>query len=194
MNALRPKAIAPGWRAPRFIADDRGVAAVEFAILVPIFALIFAGVADFGGVLYTQFRLSAAVSAGANYAMVNAANVSSTSGATLASNIAQVVESNAGSNWANDDIVVNNGPSNSMTSGSPTTGGTASNADSCYCPTISGTFTWGSAQTCGVACSGGGIAGKFVTITATHTYTPIFSTYGIVTNGTITASSAVETQ
>jgi hypothetical protein len=126
--------------------------------------------------------------------MVNAANVSSTSGATLASNIAQVVESNAGSNWANDDIVVNNGPSNSMTSGSPTTGGTASNADSCYCPTISGTFTWGSAQTCGVACSGGGIAGKFVTITATHTYTPIFSTYGIVTNGTITASSAVETQ
>jgi Flp pilus assembly protein TadG len=175
------------------LADEGGVAAVEFAILVPVFALIFAGIADFGGVLYTQFRLSAAVSAGANYAVVNAANVSSTSGAALASNIAQVVESNAGSNWANDDIVVNNGPTNVMTSGTPTTSGTASNADSCYCPTVSPSFSWGSSQTCGTACSGGGIAGKFVTISASHTYTPIFSTYGVVANGTITVSTAVET-
>jgi Flp pilus assembly protein TadG len=180
--------------AKTFVADQRGVAAVEFAILVPMFALIFAGVADFGGVLFTQFRLGAAVSAGANYAMVNSGNVSSASGAALASNIAQVVESNAGSNWADDGIVVNNGPSNTITGGTPATGGTASNADSCYCPTISGsTFTWGSATTCGAACGGGGVAGKFVTITASHNYTPIFSSYGIVANGAVTVTTTVET-
>ncbi|MGH6993486.1 MAG: TadE family protein, partial [Caulobacteraceae bacterium] len=86
------------------------MAAVEFALMAPIFGLIFAGMADLGGVLYTQFRLNAAVSAGANYAIVNAANVDSTNGASLASTIAQVVENNAGSNWADDSIVINDGP------------------------------------------------------------------------------------
>ncbi|HEY5072038.1 MAG TPA: TadE/TadG family type IV pilus assembly protein [Caulobacteraceae bacterium] len=175
------------------LLDDRGIAAVEFAILAPIFGLIFAGVADFGNVLFTQFRLSAAVSAGANYAMVNQANVSSTGGAALASNIAQVVESNAGSNWADDGIVVNNGPSKTITGGTGSTGGTASNADSCYCPTLAPSFTWGSSATCASPCSGGGIAGKFVTITASHSYTPLFSSYGIVSNGTITVTTAVQT-
>ncbi|HZL00180.1 MAG TPA: TadE/TadG family type IV pilus assembly protein [Caulobacteraceae bacterium] len=173
--------------------DERGMAAVEFAILAPVFAVIFAGSADFGGVLYTQFRLNAAVSAGANYALVNAASVSSTSGASLASNVAQVVESNAGSDWADDGIVVNNGPTNNVTSGSSTAGGTASSADSCYCPTLAPAFSWGGAATCGSACSGGGVAGKFVTITASKTYTPIFSSYNIVKNGAVTVTTAVET-
>ena len=171
-----------------------GVAAVEFAILAPVFGLVFAGMADLGGVLYTQFRLNAAVSAGANYALINAASVSSTSGATLSSTIAAVVENNAGSNWANDTVVVNNGPSTTITSGASSSSGTASNADSCYCPTLSSTIAWGSAATCGSSCAGGGLAGKFVTISATRTYQPLFSSYGIVQNGTITVNNTVETQ
>ena len=39
-----------------------------------------------------------------------------------------------------------------------------------------------------------GYAGKFVTITATRQYTPIFSGYGIVQNDTITTSAAVQVQ
>jgi len=74
-------------------------------------------------------------------------------------------------------------------------GGTASNADSCYCPAGSGSsLTWGSTFTCGNSCSAGGLAGKFVAITASRTYTPIFSSYGIVKNGTLSATAVVETQ
>jgi Flp pilus assembly protein TadG len=181
----------------RFVADRRGVAAVELALVAPVFCLLAAGVIDIGGVLYTKFKLDAAVSAGANYAQVNAANVSSTNGQTLATNIATIVETSQGSAWANNTVVVNNGPSVTVTGGSSSSSGTASNADVCYCPSgTPGSVTWGSSVTCGTACGGTdtGYAGKFVTITATHQYSPIFSTYGIVKNDTISTSVAVQVQ
>jgi Flp pilus assembly protein TadG len=177
------------------LGDRRGVAAVEFALLTPVFGLLLAGVVDLGGALYTKFKLDAAVTAGANFAQINAANVSSTNGQTLAANIATIVETSQGSGWADDSIVVNNGPTASVAGGAAGSGGTASNADVCYCPTgTPGSFAWGSSTTCGAACPNGGYAGKFVTITATHQYTPIFSSYGLVQNDTITASAAVQVQ
>jgi Flp pilus assembly protein TadG len=188
-------------RAPQRLrglpGDRRGVAAVEFALITPVFCLLLAGVVDLGGALYTKFKLDSAVTAGANFAQINAANVSSSNGQTLASNIATIVETSQGSGWADDGVVVNNGPTTNVSSGAASTGGTATNADVCYCPTgTPGTFTWGSSTTCGSACPGAntGYAGKFVTITATRQYAPIFSTYGIVQNDTITASAAVQVQ
>src|ERR1019366_1729717 len=76
--------------------DARGAAAVEFALIAPILCLLLAGAVDFGGALYTNLRLDTAVAAGANYAQVNAANVSSANGAALAANIANVVETSEG--------------------------------------------------------------------------------------------------
>jgi len=177
--------------------DERGMALVEFALLAPVFCLLLAGVIDLGGVLFTKFKLDAAVSAGANYAQLNAANVSSTGGASLASDIATLVETSQGSGWADDGVVVNDGPSTNVASGAPTSGGTASNADLCYCPTgTAGAFSWGASNVCGAACPGTntGYAGKFVTISATKTYTPLFSGYGIVQNGAVTASAVVQVQ
>jgi len=188
---------APIQRLRRFAGDRGGIAAVEFALLTPVFCLLLAGVVDLGGALYTKFKLDSAVTAGANYAQINAANVNSSNGQTLANNIATIVETSQGAGWANDGVVVNNGPSTTVASGTPTTSGTATNADVCYCPAGAvGSFTWGSATTCGAACPGAGTgyAGKFVTITATNTYSPIFSNYGIVQNDTITASAAVQVQ
>ncbi len=190
----RPGGLA---RAARFAADDRGAAAIEFAFVTPLFCLLMVGAIDLGGALYTKFQLDSAVTAGANFAQVNASNVNSTNGQSLATNIATVVSSLQGSNWADDTVVVNNGPTTSVTGGTQTTGGTASNADACYCP--SGTpsaFTWGSSVTCGAACSGTntGYAGKFVVITASRTYTPIFSNYNLINGNTITASAAVQVQ
>jgi len=188
-------------RPRSLLADDRGIAAIEFAIIAPLFCLLFVAAIDIGSAVYTRFKLDAAVSAGANYALINAANVSSTNGATLGSNIAAIVENSISSGYANEVIVVNNGPTvtvsggTSTTPGTQTTGGTNAPADSCYCPTGTTTsFTWGAAQTCGSACSGGGRAGKFVTVVATRTYNPIFSNYGLIANDTITASATVETQ
>lgn len=182
-------------RLLRLPGDRAGVAAVEFAMVMPIFGLLLAGVVDLGNVLYIRFRLDSAVSAAADYVLVNAASVSSTGGATLAGNAATVVQSSQGASWANATVVINNGPTSTINNGTATAGGTASGADSCYCPTYSGgTTTWGAAMSCGAACSSAGTAGKFVTITASRTYTPVFSTYGIVQNGTISSSATVQTQ
>lgn len=179
-----------------FFGDEHGVAAIEFAFVAPMFCLLLVGAIDLGGALFVQFKLDSAVTAGANFAQVNASNVSSTNGQTLANNIATIVETSQGSGWANDVVVVNNGPSTTVASGSATTSGTASNADACYCPSgTAGSFTWGASSTCGASCgAGAGYAGKFVTITANRTYTPIFSNYGVVKNDTITASVVVQVQ
>lgn len=179
----------------RLAADRAGATAVEFAIVVPLLTLLFAGIADFGNVLFQRFRLDSSVSAAANYAIVNAASVSSTGGATLASNAATILESAQGSSYANATVVVNNGPSTTITGGTASNSGTASQADGCYCPTGSASsITWGSATTCGAACPSGGLAGKFVTVVASRTYNPLFASYGIVQNGTISASTIVQVQ
>jgi Flp pilus assembly protein TadG len=175
--------------------EQAGAAAVEFAVIGPLFGLLLAGVVDLGNVLYVRFRLDSAVAAAANYALINASSVNSTSGATLAGNAATIVQTSQGSNWANASVVVNNGPANTVVSGVATAGGTASAADSCYCPTYaSGTTTWGSATTCGSSCASGATAGKYVTITASRAYSPLFSSYGIVKSGTISARATVRVQ
>lgn len=176
--------------------DSKGVAAVEFALVLPIFGVLLAGIVDLGNVLYARFRLDSAVSAAADYVEVNASSVSSTGGATLAVNAATIVQSSQGSSWANASVTINNGPVATINNGNTTSSGTAANADSCYCPTYAGgATTWGGAVSCGSACpTGSTTAGKFVTITASRTYTPLFSTYGIVQNGTISSSATVQTQ
>jgi Flp pilus assembly protein TadG len=179
-----------------FLRDRSGVAAVEFALISPTIILVLVGLIDLGGMLYTRFQLDASLSAGANYAMVNATSVNSTSGAGLASTLAGLVSSGQSNNWASSSVTVNNGPTAGSTGGTVSTGGTASDADSCYCPTgTASSVTWGAAETCGSTCSGGGYAGKFVQLSASHSYTPIFSGYGIVApNGTITTYSLVQVQ
>src|SRR5579862_6509612 len=121
------------------------IAAIEFAFMTPVFLAVFVGMVDLGMMLFQDYQLDQAVAAGEQYAVVNASSVNSTSGATLANNIASAVENANGSGWAGDVVVVNNGPSDAISNGQSTTGGTASNADSCYCPTGSPpTWTWGS--------------------------------------------------
>jgi Flp pilus assembly protein TadG len=175
--------------------SNAAAAAVEFAFIMPVFLIIMIGAVDLGMMLFEDYKLEQAVAGGAEYAAVNTASVNSTSGATLASSIATAVESANGSGWANDVVVVNNGPSVTVTNGSATSGGTASNADSCYCPTGSPpNWTWGSSMTCGASCSGGGTAGKFVTITATASYTPLLTGYGFIGGNTLRQSATVEAQ
>jgi len=170
-------------------------AAIEFAFIMPVFLIMFVGVVDLGMMLVEDYRLDQAVAAGAEFAAVNASSVNSTNGATLASNIATAVESANGNAWANDTVVVNDGPSVTVSNGTPTSGGTASNANNCYCPTGSPpNWNWGSSMTCGASCSGGGTAGKFVTITATASYTPLLGLYNFINSGTLRQSSVVETQ
>lgn len=180
------------------ILDNRCIAILEFALLAPVFVVTLAGVVDVGNAIYTRSRLEAALAVGANYAQVNLTQVSSSGGAALASDVASLVATSDGNPALDVTVVVNHGPTVTITGGvtAPTTG-TAASADSCYCPTGSpSSWTWGSAVTCGNACGGTGTptAGKFVTITASYHFTPLFIGYAFVTNGTMSAGAAVQTQ
>lgn len=183
------------WKRRRVCRDERGVAAAEFALIAPIFGLIVAGVSDFGGALFIKFNLDGAVSAAANYAILNASSVSSTGAATLATNIASIVAGSHATNWANATVIVNNSSQASVANGTASSGGSSANADSCYCPTLSGsTVTWGTAATCGSTCANGSMAGKFVQIATNRTYNPMFASYGLVGNGAVSASAFIQTQ
>jgi len=182
----------------RFLSrETTGVSAVEFALVTPVLLIILAGTVDIGGSLKAKFELSAAVSAGSNYALLNGANVSSAGGGALANNILAITASGLSGNGGSIQVVINNGASVLLNASTSTTtqAGTASNADKCYCPTASGgTLTWGAAVTCGNICSGGGMAGKFVTISASKPYSPLFGGLGVVQGGNITVQSVAQPQ
>jgi Flp pilus assembly protein TadG len=172
-----------------------GVSTVEFAVAAPTILLILAGTMDLGRALMTKFEVSSAVSASTNYALLNGARVNSTAGAALATEIATVAKSSLDGNQGDVTVVINHGASVQVNNGQASPSGTAANADSCYCPTIaSGVVTWGSTKTCGSACSGGGVAGKFVVVTASKPYSPMFSGYGIVDDDAITVRAIVQPQ
>ena len=158
--------------------EEAGVAAIEFAIFATVFLMIVAATVDIGLVLFTQSELDAAVSAGAEYAANSAALVASNPSG-LATNIANIVDNANGTSWANATVDVNN--SNDETG--------------CYCPTgTPGNWSWGGAVSCGSSCNGGGLAGQFVTITATTGISSLFPAFGFVSGTTISRSALVETQ
>jgi len=176
--------------------ERTGVAAIEFALYSVVFLSILAGTVDIGNLIFSEFQLDASISSGAQYAVVNASLVESTDGPTLAKSISAIVNNshtNSGG-WTNT-VVVNNGPTVTTTNDTASSSGTASNADSYYCPTgTPGSWTWGSAKTAGTSCGSNKIAGKFVTITSSRTLAPFFPAWGFVTNGTITRYAIVQVQ
>jgi Flp pilus assembly protein TadG len=189
-----------GYARPRrlftaFTADTGGVAAVEFALFAMMFLILLAGTIDLGNVLFTEFELDSAVAAGAQAVAVNTAEVNSTQGASLASSIAATVANANGTGWASVTVVVNNGPSVSISNGSTSSSGSASAADSYYCLTgTPGNWSWGGAVTAGTTCSGSIQAGQFVTITAQRTVPSFFPKFGFVPSGAIVQAAVVETQ
>lgn len=176
-----------------WLADKQGGAAVEFGILAPLMTLVLAGLIDLGSVVFVKFRLDSAVAAGANYALVRSDSVNASDAIGLATTIAAIVTDGGTSTSAT--VVVNGGPTVTVSQGAFAASGAAGSADSCFCPTVaSGAVSWGSAVSCGSACPTGGLAGKFVQISVARSHAALFSGYSIVTNGAITTHTIVQTQ
>ncbi len=188
------------WRAvvspTELLTDDAGTSVVEFALIAPVLVLLLLGTVDMGTAIYDRFALNGAVSTAAEYALLNASSVSSTGGPALAQSLGNIVGNANSPDSANAVITVNNGPTATLTAGVLTTGGTASPADSCYCPSPAsgGAVSWGSSVSCGSTCSGGGIAGKFVTIAASMQFTSIFGSNSLIPSQTFTTTSVVQAQ
>ena len=58
----------------RYWRDQRGSAAVELALYLPIALVLFAGLFQYGSSIFASLRLESAARAGAQYAMVDANN------------------------------------------------------------------------------------------------------------------------
>lgn len=178
----------------RFWRARSGAAAIEFAILMPILGLILAAAIDFGSLIFAKSRIEAAVSGSANLAIVRATQVNEAGSTQLAQTLAAYI----GGSGAVDEatVTVNAGPSSRFSGSSVTTTGTAAAAAACYCPTVdsSGIVAWGGTATCGNACGSGGFAGRFVAITASRAYSPLFSNYGVVSNGNIVVNAIVQAE
>lgn len=163
--------LLPAPLLPRILREraDNGVAAIEFALLATAFLVVLAGVVDVGSFIYTTAQLDAAVSTGAQYAELNPT--------ASASEISGIVNNTNGNGWATSTVNINN-----------------SDATGCYCPTgTPGNWSFGTSVSCQSACGGGGVAGQFVTITATRNFTSMFPSFGL-TPGTISRSAIVETK
>lgn len=72
MYATRSTSVPPsrGLRAQR-LRGDRGAAAVEFALVLPLLLLLVVGIIQFGRIFSMQIQLSGAANAGARYLSVN---------------------------------------------------------------------------------------------------------------------------
>lgn len=172
-----------------------GTAAVEMALISPMMLMLLTGIIDFSRVYHEEISLSGAVAAAAQYALINAATINSTNAASLAASLSGIIANSNGTAWAGASVTVNDGATSVVTGGTTTSSGTASNADSCWCPTgASGSWTWGTAVACGSACSGGTLAGKFVTVTGTRSFIALFGGYGLINNRTLSQSMLVQAQ
>ena len=178
------------------LGDEEGTSAVEFALIAPVFVLLLLGTIDIGGAIYDRFALSGAVSAATQYAILNASSVNSTNGQALALSLANVVGAANSAVPITAVVTVNDGPTATVTAGVATVGGTPNLADSCYCPTPAsgGGIIWGAGLSCGSTCSGGGIAGKYVTITASMPFTSIFGSRSLIPSQTFATTSVAEAQ
>lgn len=182
----------PPRRCLRFARDKRGVSAVEFALVAPIFLLLLAGTVEIGGMMYTRFQLNSAVSAAATYSVLNGETLSATTANSVATNAAAIVAGNTSSNVA-VAVTINQSYSRTVSGSQVATSGNASQADQCFCPTGTGSaVTWGAALTCQATCSNGSLAGKFVTITASKAYHPMFGGFAIVEDGQISVATLAQ--
>lgn len=116
---------------------ESGASAVEFALILPIVVALLIGIIDVGRMAWTKMEVQAAARAGANYALVNAAQV------YAPANIKAAVTSATGLTVTPGEPVKETG-----------------------CLDASGTTV--------VACGIGVVAGDYVSVPASATYTPIW--------------------
>jgi Flp pilus assembly protein TadG len=145
----------------------RAVAAVEFAIALPLLVLFMGGVTDFGIIYYRQSGLSTAVAAGAEYASLTDQRSPPVTEANIQTVMTAAAAQSLGSN-----ITVTS---------------TASNPATCYCITGTSPSSTLTSATCGTTCTSGGTAGKYVQLTLSTNYAPIFPLLSMV-SGTQTLS------
>lgn len=165
---------------------ERGVSSIEFAFVAPIFLLIVAGIVDIGGALVARSDISAAVSAGSNFLLVNAPRVP-----TAPEEVARQAAVITGNSLPASGIVritINGGLTVEYSDGKFAITGDKASASQCFCPQKSAaSMTLGSSLQCGKPCEAGGYAGRYIQISAAHDYSPLFGGFGMMSSNATTS-------
>ncbi|WP_170314850.1 TadE/TadG family type IV pilus assembly protein [Aquibium carbonis] len=172
-----------GLRAILRLARDRkGVSAVEFALIAPVFLVILAGVIDVGQMMQIRSELNTAVSAGANRILLNGGGLSAGTAEAIASDVAFI--SAADTPGVTAKVTINNAFTVSMTGRAASASGKTSVADQCFCPNPQGTAVdWSVAVSCGAACPASDeFAAKYLEISVSRPYDAMFGGYGFLGN------------
>jgi Flp pilus assembly pilin Flp len=156
----------------RFWSDERGLSAIEFA-LVATFILVplLLGATELGRRSWIKTQFENAAQAGIDYAIVK--------GCANATTCA----------FTNDGVV--NAVQTTGTLGAKVTvapPGACGGAYYCYgCPSTSGVSLSAASTNCGA----GGTSGTYVSLTATYSYTPLFQACGDLLPSVICSSTAI---
>ena len=134
----------------------RGTAAMELALVAPVLLTFCICVADFSFVYHNQLQLSAALAAGAQFAFSAG---QTESGATLPADVVNFVQAVSPVPLSSTSASYNNGLS-----------ATSSYCVKGYPAVFTGPFASGTACTDG----SGSTAGRYVSISASFTYTAVF--------------------
>jgi Flp pilus assembly protein TadG len=156
------------WNAlKQFCREQRGVAAVELTIALPILTVSALCVGDLGRFALQKTWVTYAAAAGADYAVANYTNGFNASAIEAAAEAAAPVGAMSGA------------PAPSEFYGRATATGVTASTQGAICPSSTST---------------GGIAGEYVSVTATMPFTALFSAAGISYPSTVTATAVVRVQ
>jgi Flp pilus assembly protein TadG len=152
----------------------RGVASLELGLVAPVLITICIAVTDFSIVYHKELQLSSVLTAGLEYAFNKG---QSETGTTLSSDVAGFVQTISGVNLSSVTSSVNGGKI----------------ATDYYCLT-GYPATYSGPYGSGTLCTDGSTAGQFISITASFTYTPIFSPDKAFLPGTFTQTTYTRLQ
>jgi Flp pilus assembly protein TadG len=169
--------------------DDRGVSALEFALVTPIIIVLLAATVDFGLVLKTRSSMESAVSSTMSYALSQAQDLKPAEAVAFVETVARIASRQSGEGVA-VEVTLNRSLVARAIGGSVAVSGTAAAASACYCPDRAETaVNWGEAKTCNAPCPDGGYAGRFLKVSANQSYAPIFVDFGLVTADAISVET-----
>ena len=178
-----------------FWRDRRGVSAIEFGIMAPLYLFIMAGIVDLGGAVFTKMRIDSAITAASAYTLTKGEAITESSATALATDLTNLIAGDLGVDGTTIDVTVNHGPNIEMVGAHAKKSGTDANASLCFCPQRTGNvINWGSAKECGTSCPGGGVAGKFVSISVDKSYTPLFPMYRFMPEDPFSGLAVIQAQ
>lgn len=166
---------------------EHGAAAVEFALLAPVFVLVLAVTLEIGLAIQQKFQLVSVLTAAANQTLTIQTQ-DDASANQAAEQIASLMA--GGTRMARVDV--NNSVTATMTPDGTTLSQTGADSTRCYCPTRADAgLSWGSPTECDQPCANGSTAGRFVEITVQVPFIPVLGAYGMFAGDMLRSAAIV---